>query len=60
MKGLILFLAIASTAFFLNDKFSTAVRVIAFKEEESVKRAKGSFLLMIFIVIVWTLYFSIF
>jgi hypothetical protein len=60
METLILFIAIASTVYFLNDKFSKAVRVIAFKESEDEKGAKISFCLMILIIIVWTVYFSLF
>ena len=60
METLILFIAIASTVFFINDKFSKAVRVIAFKEDESEKEAKISFIIMIVIIIAWTIYFSLF
>lgn len=60
MKIFILFIAIAFTVFFINDKFSTAVRVIAFKEGESEKNAKRSFIMMLIIIISWTLYFSLF
>ena len=35
MKTFTLFIAIAFTVFFINDKFSKAVRVIAFNEDET-------------------------
>ena len=60
MKTLILLIAIASTVYFLNDKFSKAVRVIAFQEDETKSGAKISFILMIVIIIAWTIYFSLF
>ena len=41
MKTFVLFIAIAFTVFFINDKFSKAVRVIAFNEDES-KRGMGT------------------
>lgn len=60
MKTFILFIAIAFTVFFINDKFSTAVRVIAFKESESEKNAIYSFIMMIIIIFAWTAYLSFF
>ena len=60
MKALVLLIAIASTVFFLNDKFSKAVRVIAFQESEDEKGAMISFYVMIVIIIAWTIYFSFF
>ena len=60
MEFLTLLIAIASTVFFINYKFSNAVRVIAFKEDESENSAKVSFITMIIMIISWTLYFSIF
>lgn len=59
-KAVILLLAISSTVFFINYKFSEAVRVIAFKEDETKKSAILSFLTMIIVIISWTLYFSLF
>ena len=60
MKTFILFIAIAFTVFFANDKFSKAVRVIAFKEDETKRSAIVSFIMMIIIIIAWTIYFSLF
>ncbi len=60
MKTFVLFIAIAFTVFFINDKFSKAVRVIAFSEGESEKSATISFIMMIIIIIAWTIYFSLF
>jgi hypothetical protein len=60
MKTFVLFIAIAFTVFFINDKFSKAVRVIAFNEDESKNGAIISFLMMIVIIIAWTIFFSCF
>ena len=46
LKAIITFLAVASTVFFVNDKFSKAVRVIAFSESESKNSAIYSFFMM--------------
>jgi hypothetical protein len=60
MKAFVLFVAIAFTVFFINDKFSKAVRVIAFNEDESKNGAIISFLMMIVIIVAWTVFFSFF
>ena len=60
MKTFVLFIAIAFTVFFINDKFSKAVRVIAFNEDESKNGAVISFLMMIVIIVAWTVFFSFF
>lgn len=60
MKTLILFLTIGSTVFFINDKFSKAVRVIAFKEDETKSGAIVSFITMLLVIILWTIFFSFF
>ena len=39
MKTFVLFIAIAFTVFFINDKFSKAVRVIAYSEGDSMNGA---------------------
>jgi len=60
MKTFTLFIAIAFTVFFINDKFSKAVRVIAFNEDETKHSAIYSFIMMMIIIISWTIYFSFF
>lgn len=60
MKTFVLFIAIAFTVFFINDKFSKAVRVIAFSEDEDKHGAIVSFIMMMVIIIAWTIYFSAF
>lgn len=57
--GFLLFIAIASTVYFLNWKFSSAVRIIAFGENEPKIEALASFVLMWIVIISWTIYFSI-
>jgi hypothetical protein len=58
-KTIILFLAIATTVFSVNNKISKAVRVIAFSESESKSSAIINFVMMIVITVLWTIYFSI-
>ena len=60
MKLLITFIAVATTVFFINDKFSKAIRVIAFSESESKNSAMYSFIMMCIIIIAWTLYLTLF
>ena len=60
MKFLVLLIAIASTVSFINFKFSNAVRVLAFKEDESIEDAKISFITMIILIIAWAIFFSFF
>ena len=60
IKAIVLFIAIAFTVFFINDKFSKAVRVIAFSEDETKNSAIYSFIMMMVIIIAWTIYFSCF
>lgn len=60
LKSIVLFIAIAFTVFFINDKFSKAVRVIAFQEDETKGSAIISFFMMIVIILAWTIYFSAF
>lgn len=60
MKTFVLFIAIAFTVFFINDKFSKAVRVIAFNEGETKRSAIISFFMMVVIIIAWTVFFSFF
>ena len=60
MKTLILFLSIIVSLFFINMKFSQAIRILAYGEVEPKKEAVASFMLMIIASIMWTIYFSLF
>jgi hypothetical protein len=60
MKSLIMFIAITITLFFLNMKFSQAIRIMAYGEIEPKNEAVASFVLMIVVSILWTIYFSLF
>ena len=60
MEIFTLFIAIASTVYFINQKFSNAVRAIAFKEDEKEIDAKFSFIMMIIVIISWTIYIYFF
>lgn len=59
MKTFVFFIALLLTIYFVNDKFSKAVRVIAFSENETENGAKISFVLMAIVAISWTLFFAI-
>jgi hypothetical protein len=41
-------------------KFSQAVRILAYGEVEPKKEALASFILMIVVAVLWTIYFSAF
>jgi hypothetical protein len=56
----LLFLAIGFTVFSVNYKFSKAVRLIAYHEEETQAGAYADIFLMIGITVLWTIYFSLF
>ena len=56
MNTHILALAIIFSIFFINHKISNAVKVIAFKENESEMSAKISFITMIIIMALWSFY----
>lgn len=60
IKLIITFIAVATTVFFINDKFSKAIRVIAFSESEPKNGAIYSFIMMCIIIIAWTLYLTLF
>jgi hypothetical protein len=60
METIVLFLAILSSLFFWNYKFSKGIRIIAFGEEETTKDAYLSFGNMILVAILWTVYFACF
>lgn len=59
MKTFIFFLALLITLFFVNDKFSQGVRVIAFNEDETKTGAILSFILMVLVAIAWTIFFAL-
>jgi hypothetical protein len=59
MKTFIFFIALLLSIYFVNDKFSKGVRVIAFSEGETENGAKISFMMMIVIAIAWTVFFAL-
>jgi len=59
MKTFVFFIALLLSIYFVNDKFSKGVRVIAFSEGETENSAKISFILMIIIAIAWTVFFAL-
>ena len=59
MKTFIFFIALLLSIYFVNDKFSKGVRVIAFSEGETENGAKISFILMIVIAIAWAVFFAL-
>jgi hypothetical protein len=60
MKSIVLFISILASLFFCNMKFSQAIRILAYGEVEPKKEAVASFVLMIMVAILWTIYFSVF
>jgi len=60
MKTFIFFVALLLSIYFVNDKFSKGVRVIAFNEDETKNGAIFSFILMIAVTIAWTIFFAMF
>jgi hypothetical protein len=58
MKTFVFFIALLLSIFFVNDKFSKGVRVIAFNEGETENGAKISFILMVVVALGWTLFFA--
>ena len=60
MKTIILFLALLSSLFFVNYKDSKGVRVIAFSEDETPADAWLSWINMILVAVLWTIYFTCF
>ena len=60
MKTIILFLALLSSLYFVNYKYSTAIRIFAYNEEESEKNFAFSLICMCLMALFWTLYFECF
>ncbi len=60
MKILMFFIALFLSIFFVNDKFSKGIRVIAFSEGETENSAIISFILMVAVALAWTLFFVMF
>jgi hypothetical protein len=58
MKTFVFFIALLLSIFFVNDKFSKGVRVIAFNEGETENGAKISFMLMVVVALAWTVFFA--
>jgi hypothetical protein len=58
MKTFVFFIALLLSIFFVNDKFSKGVRVIAFSEGETENGAKISFMLMVVVALAWTVFFA--
>jgi hypothetical protein len=59
-KALFLFLSLLLTLYFCNMKFSQAIRILAYGEVEPKKEAIASFILMIIVAFLWTIFFSVF
>ena len=58
-KILFFFLAFLLTALLVNVKFSQAVRVIAFQEQEPKTEAIANLVLLLVCVILWTFFYAI-
>jgi len=59
METFVFFIALLLSIYFVNDKFSKGVRVIAFSEGETKNSAIISFIMMILVAIAWTVFFAI-
>ena len=57
MEILLFCISLMVTLFFLNDKFSKAVRVIAFKEDETKRSAIVSLITMFAMVLLWVIFY---
>lgn len=60
LKILIAFIAVLSTVFFINYKYTKGIRIIAYQEEETVKEAWFQMFVMAIIIISWTIYLSLY
>lgn len=60
MKALIALIAVASTVYFVNYKYTKGVRIIAFGEEETKGEAKFQMFMMLVVIAAWTTYLSLF
>jgi hypothetical protein len=60
MKTLIAFIAIASTVFFVNYKYTKGIRIIAHQEEETIGEARFQMFMMCIIIASWTAYVALF
>ena len=60
MKTLIAFIAIASTVFFVNYKYTKGIRIIAHQEEETMGEARFQMFMMCVIIAFWTAYVALF
>lgn len=60
MRLLTILIAIASTVFFVNYKYTKGIRIIAFGEEETKKEAKFQMFMMGVIIASWVAYLYFF
>ena len=60
MKLLVILIAVASTIFFVNYKYTKGIRIIAYGEEETTKEAKFQMFMMGVIIAAWTMYLYLF
>ena len=60
IKFIILLVAVWSTAWTINYKYTTAIKLFKFHEEEDKKMAKFSFITLHVCIFAWALYFTIY
>lgn len=60
LKLIVTLIAVASTVFFVNYKYSKGIRIMAYGEEETPKEAKFQFFMMGVIIVAWTTYLLLF
>jgi len=60
LKFIFLLICFLVTAFYVDSKFSRAVRIIRYKDDETNGEAMVSIIAMVFSCLLWTTYFTIF
>lgn len=59
-RFLLILIAVASTVFFVNYKYTKGIRIIAYGEEETKGEAKFQMFMMGVIIAAWTTYLLLF
>lgn len=60
MRLLTILIAVASTVYFVNYKYTKGIRIIAFGEEETKGEAKFQLFMMFVIIAAWVAYLYFF
>lgn len=60
MRLLVILIMVASTVFFINYKYTKAIRIIAYQEEETKGEAKFQMFMMCVVIAAWIAYLYFF